>query len=67
MAIVGQDRPDFRTSSDFRQPPLAPFQEVFVQVVRVAGEAGRVKLGQVATEGTNIQGKAARHQAMSYG
>jgi transposase len=67
MAIVGQDRPDFRTISDFRKQHLEPFKEVFVQVVRLAGEAGLVKLGNVATDGTKIQGNASRHKAMSYG
>jgi hypothetical protein len=43
------------------------FKEVFVQVVRLAGEAGLVKLGNVSTDGTKIQGNAARHKAMSYG
>jgi len=66
-AIVGQDRPDFRTSSDFRKLHLEAFTDVFVQVVRVAGEAGLVKLGNVATDGTKIHGNASRHKAMSYG
>src|SRR4029077_17935775 len=34
MAIVGQERPDFRTISDFRKQHLEAFKEVFVQVVR---------------------------------
>ena len=34
LAIVGEDRPDFRTISDFRTLPLAAFKAVFVQVVR---------------------------------
>jgi hypothetical protein len=67
MAIVGQERPDFRTISDFRTQHLEPFKAVFVQVVRLAGEAGLVKLGNVATDGTKIQGNASRHKAMSYG
>ena len=67
MAIVGQERPDFRTISDFRKQHLAAFKEVFVQVVRLAGEAGLVKLGNVSTDGTKIQGNASRHKAMSYG
>jgi len=67
MAIVGQERPDFRTISDFRKQHLEPFKEVFVQVVRLAGEAGLVKLGNVATDGTKIQGNASRHKAMRYG
>jgi transposase len=66
IAIVGQDRPDFRTISDFRKLHLAAFKDVFVQVVRLAGEAGLVKLGNVATDGTKIQGNASRHKAMSY-
>jgi len=67
MAIVGQERPDFRTISDFRKQHVEAFKEVFVQVVRLAGEAGLVKLGNVATDGTKIQGNASRHKAMSYG
>src|SRR5712691_2439733 len=67
MAIVGQDRPDFRTISDFRKLHLAAFIDVFVAVVRLAGEAGLVKLGNVSTDGTKIQGNASRHKAMSYG
>jgi transposase len=67
MAIVGEERPDFRTISDFRKLPLEAFKAVFVQVVRVAGEAGLVKLGNVSTDGTKIQGNASRHKAMSYG
>jgi hypothetical protein len=38
-----------------------------VQVVRLAGEAGLVQVGNVSTAGTNIQGKASRHKARSYG
>jgi transposase len=67
LAIVGQDRPDFRTISDFRKLHLAAFKAVFVQVVRLAAETGLVKLGNVATDGTKIQGNASRHKAMSYG
>jgi transposase len=67
IAIVGAERPDFRTISDFRQLHLEVFLEVFVQVVRLAGEAGLVQLGNVSTDGTKIQGNASRHKAMSYG
>jgi transposase len=67
LAIVGQDRPDFRTMSDFRKLHLEAFKDVFVQVVRLAAEAGLVKLGNGATDGTKIQGNASRHKAMSYG
>jgi transposase len=67
VAIVGVERPDFRTISDFRKLHLEAFCDVFAQVLRVAGEAGLVQLGNVATDGTKIQGNASRHKAMSYG
>src|SRR6201981_2834180 len=67
IAIVGEDRPDFRTISDFRKLHLTAFCDIFVQVLRIAGEAGLVKLGNVSTDGTKLQGNAARHKAMSYG
>ena len=43
MAIVGQERPDFRTISDFRKQHLEAFKDAFVQVIRLAGAAGLVK------------------------
>jgi transposase len=67
MAIVGEDRPDFRTINAFRRQHLEACKAVFVQVVRLASEAGLVKLGNVSTDGTKIQGNASRHKAMSYG
>src|SRR5256712_10236732 len=67
LDIVGSARPDFRTISDFRKLHLEAFKEVFVQVVRLAAAAGLVKLGNVSTDGTKMQGNASRHKAMSYG
>jgi transposase len=54
VAIVGTDRPDFRTISDFRTLHLEALRDVFGQGLRVAGEAGLVKLGNVATDGTKM-------------
>jgi transposase len=67
LALVGTERPDFRTLRDFRQQHLEAFKDVFVQVVRLAGAAGLVQLGNVATDGTPIQGNASRHKARRYG
>jgi len=67
LAIVGQDRPDFRTISDFRKIHLDAFADVFVEVLRLAAAAGMVKLGNLAIDGTKIQANASRHKAMSYG
>ena len=66
-AIVGKDRPDFRTISDFRKIHLAAFRPLFLEVLRVAGELGMVKLGNLSTDGTKMGANASRHKAMSYG
>ena len=42
-AMVGEARPAFRTISDWRTLHLAACKDVFVQGVRLAGEAGGVK------------------------
>jgi transposase len=67
LAIVGADRPDFRTISDFRKLHLEAFADLFVDVVRLAREAGLVQLGLWATDGSKVPGNASRHKAMSYG
>jgi transposase len=66
-AIVGHDRPDFRTISDFRKIHLAALKPLFLEVLRVAGEMGMVKLGNLSTDGTKMGANASRHKAMSYG
>lgn len=67
MAIVGSERPDFRTISDFRKHHAAAMRPLFVEVLRMAGELGMVKLGNLSTDGTKIEANASRHKAMSYG
>jgi transposase len=66
LAIVGSERPDFRTISHFRKTHLDAFADVFVQVLRLARAAGLVRLGTIAVDGTKVQGNASRHKAMSY-
>lgn len=66
-AIVGNDPPDFRTISDFRKIHVAAFRPFFLEVLRLAGELGMVKLGNLSTDGTKMRANASRHKAMSYG
>ena len=66
-AIVGDAPPDFRTVSDFRKIHQAAFRRLFVEVLRLAGEMGMVKLGNLSTDGTKMGANASRHKAMSYG
>ncbi len=67
LAIVGNDRPNFRTISDFRKLHLDALADLFHQVLKVAQEAGLVQLGAWATDGSKFPGNASRHKAMSYG
>ena len=67
MAVTGMQRPDFRTISDFRKRHLQALSALFVQVLGLCREAGLVKLGHVALDGTKIKANASKHKAMSYG
>jgi len=67
MAVTGMQTPDFRTISDFRKRHMAALEELFVQVLRLCQEAGLVKLGHVALDGTKLKANASKHKAMSYG
>jgi transposase len=66
-AIIGDDPPDFRTIGDFRKIHLAAFRPLSLAVLRLAGEMGMVKLGNISTDGTKMGANASRHKAMSYG
>jgi transposase len=66
MSIVGLDAPDFRTISDFRKRHLKALASLFTQVLKLCAQAGLVKLGHVALDGTKIKANASKHKAMSY-
>jgi transposase len=67
MAVTGMQRPDFRTISEFRRRHLEALSALFTQVLRLCREAGLVKLGHVALDGTKLAANASKHKAMSYG
>jgi transposase len=66
-AVTAMQRPDFRTISEFRKRHSEGLRGLFVQVLRLCREAGLVKLGHVALDGTKIKANASKHKAMSYG
>ena len=66
MMIAAGDAPDFRTISEFRRRHLKALAGLFVQVLRLAEQAGLVKLGHVALDGTKLKANASKHKAMSY-
>ena len=59
--------PAHRTIAEFRHQHLTAFETLFVQVVRIAHEAGLVQLGTLAIDGSKVQANASKHKAMSYG
>jgi transposase len=67
MAVTALQRPDFRTISDFRRRHLAALAGLFGQVLALCREAGLVRLGHVALDGTKLLANASKHKAMSYG
>ena len=58
--------PAHRTIAEFLQQHLAAFEALFVQVVQIAREAGLVKLGTLAIDGSKVKASASKHKAMSY-
>jgi transposase len=58
--------PSHRTICRFREENLAEFQTLFVQVVQLAQEAGLVKMGTIAIDGSKLKANASKHKAMSY-
>ncbi len=65
--LTADQQPDHWTISEFRRRHLKVVKELFGQVLEVCQEAGLVKLGHVALDGTKLKANASKHKAMSYG
>lgn len=65
--LAANQRPDFRTLSEFRKQHLSALANLFVQVLKLCQRAGLVKLGHIALDGTKVKANASKHKAMSYG
>ena len=65
--LAANNTPDFRTVSDFRKDHLQALGGLFLQVLALCQQAGLVKLGHVALDGTKVRANASRNKAMSYG
>src|SRR6202047_5217524 len=64
--LAADNQPNFRTISDFRKIHLNTLEGMFEQVLKIALEAGAMKVGRVALDGTKIKANASKHKAMSY-
>ena len=65
--LAAANQPDFRTISDFRKIHLEALEQLFQQVLRLALEAGALRLGRVALDGTKMKANASKHKSMSWG
>jgi transposase len=64
--LSANQAPDYRSIARFRRRHLPALEKLFVQVLALCAEAGLVKLGRVALDGTKLRASASRHKAMSY-
>ena len=64
--LAGDLHPDHDTIAAFRQRHLKALAGLFMQVLQLCREAGLVKLGHVALDGTKVKANASKHKAMSY-
>ena len=64
--LSGDQHPDHATIAEFRKRHLDALSGLFTQALLLCSEAGLVKLGHVAIDGTRIKANASKHKAMSY-
>ena len=64
--IAGGAHPDHSGIARFRRQWLDVLSGLFLQVLQLCREAGMVKLGLVAVDGSKFQANASKHKAMSY-
>src|SRR5271157_4058198 len=64
--LAADQHPDHTTIAGFRKEHLANLAQRFVQVLKLCQQAGLVKLGHVALDGTKVKANASKHKAMSY-
>ncbi|MFS8138539.1 MAG: IS1182 family transposase [Thermomonas sp.] len=65
--LAAENFPAHRTIREFRQVHRDALGGLFVQVVKLAHEAGLLKLGRVGIDGTKLKANASKRKAMSYG
>ena len=64
--LAGDQHPDHDVIADFRKRNLQELSGLFYEVLQLCRQAGLVKLGHVALDGTKVKANASKHKAMSY-
>jgi len=65
--LTADQHPDHATIAEFRRRHLNALAGLFLQVLWLCKQAGLVKLGHVALDGTKVKANASKRKAMSYG
>src|SRR5258708_37240862 len=65
--LAAGNAPNFRTIADFRKLHLSTLAGLFEEVLRIALEAGALKLGQVGLAGAKGEAKGSNHKGMGDG
>jgi hypothetical protein len=65
--LTGDQHPDHDTIAEFRRRHIQALSGLFLQVLRLCRQAGLVRLGHVALDGTKVRANASKRKAMSYG
>jgi transposase len=64
--LACNQHPDHDSVAEFRKRHLQELAGLFVQVLRLCEQAGLMKLGHVAIDGSKLRANASKHKAMSY-
>lgn len=64
--LAANAAPDFRSIARFRRRHLDALKALFVESLRLCRQAGMVRLGRVALDGSKVRANASRRKAMSY-
>jgi transposase len=67
MYLAGGARPGHKAIGEFRRRHLEAFGALFRDILLLCQQAGLVKLGRVALDGTKVKADASKHKAMSDG
>ena len=65
--VAGGLHPDHDTIANFRAIFLVELEDLFVQILILAKLAGKLKLGNISLDGSEIHADASKSQAVSYG
>ncbi len=64
--LAADQHPHFTTLNRFRLRNLKLIDDLFLQVLKLCQEAGLVRLGRVALDGTKIKVSASKHKSRTY-